>query len=105
MNNKNIPIYRKLNKKVRTLKLPSSVYEEGVGEESLFTGAKLLGYRQKSCSRTKLYRLRSSLLPVYGRRGGVVGPAGGRAKFCHPMQNQRRNIIKMRKIRRGGFFP
>jgi hypothetical protein len=35
---------------VRTLKLPSSVHEEGVGEVSLFADAKLHGYRQNSYS-------------------------------------------------------
>jgi hypothetical protein len=34
-------IFKKQNKKVRALKLPSSVYEEGAGEVSLFADTKL----------------------------------------------------------------
>ena len=40
--------FRKLSKEVCALLLPSSVYEEGVGEVSIFEIDKIIGYRPRA---------------------------------------------------------
>ena len=41
-------MFRKLNEEVCALLLPSSVYEEGVGEVSIFEIDKIIGYRPRA---------------------------------------------------------
>ena len=57
--------------------------------------------RKTSAAADETSRRLEDALPL---AGGVGGESAARADFC-VQSKSKRNIIKMRKIRRGGFFP